>query len=68
MPALRDTEDPPVEDGAHGAQDALQRVWGPLQVGSAVPGVSARGESDFCCQPALKFTQEGAGDEGEVRG
>lgn len=66
MPALRDTEDATVEDGTHGAQDALQCVWGPLQVGSAVPGVQARGEPDFCGEPALEFAQEGARDEGEV--
>lgn len=67
MQALWDREDAAVEDGAHGPQDALQRVWGPLQVRQAVPGVPAGGEPDVRRGDPLELAQEGDGDEVKIR-
>lgn len=63
MQALWDREDPTVEDGSHGAQDSLQRLWGPLQVRPAVPGVPSGGEPDVRGGGPLELSQEGDGDE-----
>ncbi|RWR83957.1 GATA transcription factor 8-like protein [Cinnamomum micranthum f. kanehirae] len=63
MQALWDREDPTVEDGSHGAQDSLQRLWGPLQVRPAVPGVPSGGEPDVRGGGPFELSQEGDGDE-----
>jgi hypothetical protein len=57
VPALRDGQDAAVEDGAHGPQDALQRVRRPVQVGPPRAG----GEPDVRGVQALQLPPQGAG-------
>lgn len=61
MPALRHRQDAAVADGAHGPQDALQRLWGPIQVGPARAGVPARSQPDILADKALELAPEGSG-------
>ncbi|CAH9064764.1 unnamed protein product [Cuscuta epithymum] len=62
VPALRDGQDAAVADGADGAEDAVQRVRGEVQVGAAGAGVPAGGEPDVHADEALEFAPEGSGD------
>lgn len=61
MPPLRVGEDPAVENGPNGPEDALQRVRGPVQVGPAGSRVPARRQPDFHLGEALEFAPESAG-------
>uniref|UniRef100_A0A0A9EWN1 Uncharacterized protein n=1 Tax=Arundo donax TaxID=35708 RepID=A0A0A9EWN1_ARUDO len=59
--ALRDGQDAAVEDGAHGAQDALQRVRRSVQVRPPRAGVPPGGEPDLRGVEALQLPPQGAG-------
>lgn len=61
VPALCHGQDPSVADRAHGPQDALQCLRGPIQVGPARAGVSARCQPDFYADEALEFAPESDG-------
>lgn len=61
MPALRHGQDAPVADWAHGPENALQCVRGPVQVWAVGAGVSACGEPNVYADKALQLTSEGAG-------
>lgn len=55
MRALRFEEDATVEDGAAGAEDAMQRVRGEVQVGASGAGIQAGGWPDLCADPVLQL-------------
>ena len=61
VPPLRDGQDAAVEDGAHGSQDAVQRVRGAVQVRAARAGVPAGGEPDVRGVQALQLPPQGGG-------
>lgn len=61
VPALRDGQDAAVADGAHGPEDAVQRVWGPVQVRSARTRVPTSLEPDVRADEALQLASQGAG-------
>lgn len=61
MHALCVGEDAAVEDGAAGAEDAVQRLRREVQVGAARAGVQARGEPDIRADSALQLSSEGSG-------
>lgn len=61
MPALRHGQDAAVADWAHGPEDALQCVRGPVQVWEAGTGVSACCEPNVYADKALQLTSEGDG-------
>lgn len=61
VPALRGGEDAAVADWAHGPENAVQRLWGPVQVGSARTRIPTRGEPDIRVDEALEFPPEGDG-------
>ena len=61
MHALRVGEDAAVEDGADGAEDAVQRLRREVQVGEAGAGVQAGGEPDVRADAALELSPEGSG-------
>lgn len=58
VPALCHGQDPSVADRAHGPQDALQCLRGPIQVRPARAGVPARCQPDFYADEALEFAPE----------
>lgn len=59
MPPLRIGKDATVENGPNGAENPVQRVWGPVQVGSAGAGIPACGEPDIHFGEAFEFAPEG---------
>lgn len=61
MPPLRIGEDASVADWAHGSQDAVQCMWGQVQVGSARARIPTRCEPDICIRQAFQFAPEGSG-------
>lgn len=61
VPPLRGGENPAVADGAHGAEDAVQRVRGQVQVGSACTRVPTRREPHLRVDAALQLPPQGAG-------
>ncbi|KAH0989845.1 hypothetical protein GBA52_001328 [Prunus armeniaca] len=61
VPALRDGQDAAVADRAHGSEDAVQRVRGPVQVRSARTRVPTRLEPDVRADEALQLAPQGAG-------
>lgn len=61
MPALRHGQDAAVADWAHGPENALQCVRGPVQVRAAGAGVSACCEPNVYADKALQLTSEGDG-------
>lgn len=59
MPPLRGGEDSAVADRAHGTEDAVQRVRGQVQVGSAGAGIPARSEPHLRVDAALQLASKG---------
>ncbi|KAJ9559612.1 LOW QUALITY PROTEIN: hypothetical protein OSB04_004772 [Centaurea solstitialis] len=58
VPALRIRYDAAVALGPNGAQDALQRVWGPLQVGSVGTRIPTRSQPDLRVGKAFELAPE----------
>lgn len=48
-------------NGTYGAQDSVQRMWGPVQVGAAGARIPTRGEPDIRVDEALEFAPESVG-------
>ncbi|CAL5398083.1 unnamed protein product [Camellia sinensis] len=61
MHALRVGEDAAVANRTVGAEDAVQRVRSPFQVGQAGAGVQAGGESDLRVDSTLELSPESNG-------
>lgn len=66
--ALRLGEDAAVAGGSNGPQDAVQRVWGPIQVWSARARVPTRGKPNVRADSALQLAPEGSGAPSPERG
>lgn len=61
MHALRVREDAAVEDGAAGAEDAVQRLRREVQIGATRAGVQAGSEPDVRADSALELSPESYG-------
>lgn len=61
--ALPSWQDTPVASRAHGAENPLQRVRRPLQVGAVAARVPAGQQPDVLERASLEFAPEGGGDE-----
>ena len=62
---LRRPEDPTVANGASRGENAVQRLWGPVQVGSALTRIQARLQPNVLERVALEPPPEGTGDAAE---
>lgn len=56
-------QDPTMAGRSHGAQNIVQRMWRPVQVGAARARVPPSMQSNVFKPVAFKFSPEGDGDE-----